>query len=357
MSPRRPDCHGNPNNTLLKLAEANGSLVFKLVGLLIFLNATLSCPLNCDCYSKSSLVQCRSSSLQEIPGDLPHWVQNLSITNSNITVLPASAFQRNGTSLYNLTTLVLASDNLQAIEARAFSDLPSLTTLDMSFNALNSLPDDAFAGLSQLQVLKLNQALREPARSNIFNSRWAQHLPSLRTLELSGNELQSFPMAVKDLENLQTVHLGNNSIKRLKEEEISVLRDKNARLYISPNPIFCDCRIKEMIFWFRNTSQTLDARQLQCFGPSALNGSLVTNLRGDNLKCSNENLETASYVFFGIVLALIGVIFLMVLYLNRRGIKRWMNNFREACRDQMEGYHYRYEQDSDPRRSNTSTGI
>ncbi|EMP26503.1 Trophoblast glycoprotein [Chelonia mydas] len=67
-----------------------------------------------------------------------------------------------------------------------------------------------------------------------------------------------------------------------------------------------------------------------------------------------KELETASYVFFGIVLALIGVIFLMVLYLNRRGIKRWLNNLREACRDQMEGYHYRYEQDTDPRRASAS---
>ena len=46
-----------------------------------------------------------------------------------------------------------------------------------------------------------------------------------------------------------------------------------------------------------------------------------------------------------------GLIFLMVLYLNRRGIQRWMRNLREACRDQMEGYHYRYEQDADPRRA------
>ncbi|KAL4695956.1 hypothetical protein H8957_001799 [Semnopithecus entellus] len=35
---------------------------------------------------------------------------------------------------------------------------------------------------------------------------------------------------------------------------------------------------------------------------------------------------------------------------HSRGIQRWMRNLREACRDQMEGYHYRYEQDADPRR-------
>ncbi|XP_072281563.1 trophoblast glycoprotein-like [Pyxicephalus adspersus] len=351
MSRRHPDCHGNLNNTPLKSAEANCCLLFKLFGLLVFLNATLSCPSSCICPNNSSLVQCHSLSLQDILDNVPHGVQNLSITHSNITVLQASAFR----NLNNLTSLVLSHDNLQVIEAMAFLDLPNLTTLDLSFNTLSYLADDAFAGLSHLQVLKLNQALLEP--NQILNSPWTQHLQNLKTLELAGNDLQTFPMAVKDLKNLQILHLGNNSIQRLNEPEISVLRSKKIRLYFSPNPIFCDCHIKEMVYWFQNTSQTLDAQQLKCFGPPNLNSSLVMGLRGDHLKCSNEDLETASYVFFGIVLALIGVIFLMVLYLNRKGIKRWMNNFREACRDQMEGYHYRYEQDSDPRRSNASTGI
>ncbi|XP_018428501.1 PREDICTED: trophoblast glycoprotein-like [Nanorana parkeri] len=355
MSPRHPDCHGNLINTPLRFAGADGWLVLRLVGLLVFLGAASSCPINCDCHSKTSLVQCHPSSPQEIPEDYPHWVQNLSITNSNIPILRSSTFRRNGTNLHNLTTLILVNDNLQAIEARAFSDLPRLTTLDMSLNALRNLPGEAFAGLSHLRVLKLNQALGEP--SLIFNLPWTQHLRSLQTLEVSGNGLQSFPLALMDLENLQMVHLGNNSIQRLSEEEISVLRDRKIRIYMSLNPFICDCRIRDMVYWLHNSSQTLDAQNLRCSEPPDLNGSLVFNLKVDSMKCKNEDLETASYVFFGIVLALIGVIFLMVLYLNRRGIKRWLNNFREACRDQMEGYHYRYEQDSDPRRSNASTGI
>ncbi|XP_068120741.1 trophoblast glycoprotein-like [Hyperolius riggenbachi] len=359
MSRRHLDCHGNLHSTSLIFTEASSCLLFKLIGLLVFLNATLSCPFNCDCHMQVGLLQCQSLTFQEIPGDLPGWVQNLSITSSNITFLQASTFRWNGTSLYNLTTLVLTNDNLQAIEEKAFLGLPSLTTLDLSFNALTYISDDAFVGLSHLQVLKLNQALGEPSETEflILNSQWAKPLQNLKTLEITGNELQSLPMAVKDLESLQTIYLGNNSIQRLIEEEISVLREKKIRVYLSPNPIFCDCKIKDMLLWFRNTSRVVDANQLQCSSPLTFNGTLVISHRGDSLKCNDKNLETASYVFFGIVLALIGVIFLMVLYLNRRGIKRWLNNFREACRDQMEGYHYRYEQDSDPRRSNASSGI
>ncbi|KFM09829.1 Trophoblast glycoprotein, partial [Struthio camelus australis] len=50
-----------------------------------------------------------------------------------------------------------------------------------------------------------------------------------------------------------------------------------------------------------------------------------------------------------------GAIFLLVLYLNRKGIKKWMHNIRDACRDHMEGYHYRYEINADPRLTNLSS--
>ncbi|XP_004434208.1 PREDICTED: trophoblast glycoprotein-like [Ceratotherium simum simum] len=104
--------------------------------------------------------------------------------------------------------------------------------------------------------------------------------------------------------------------------------------------------------------------RLRCAAPRALHDRPFLDLdevrlrcadgaaegRGEEVELAGPELE-ASYVFFGLVLALIGLIFLMVLYLNRRGIQRWMRNLREACRDQMEGYHYRYEQDADPRRA------
>lgn len=62
-----------------------------------------------------------------------------------------------------------------------------------------------------------------------------------------------------------------------------------------------------------------------------------------------------SYVFLGVVLGFVGVVFLFVLYLNRKGIKRWMFDTRDACREALEGYHYRMEVDSDPRLSHVST--
>ncbi|XP_011366739.1 trophoblast glycoprotein-like [Pteropus vampyrus] len=130
------------------------------------------------------------------------------------------------------------------------------------------------------------------------------------------------------------------------------------------NPLRCGCAARPLLAWLRNATERVpDARRLRCGAPRALHDLPFLDLDEARLRCADRDADgrgeevelagpelEASYVFFGLVLALIGLIFLMVLYLNRRGIQRWMRNLREACRDQMEGYHYRYEQDADPRR-------
>uniref|UniRef100_A0A3B1J604 Trophoblast glycoprotein n=1 Tax=Astyanax mexicanus TaxID=7994 RepID=A0A3B1J604_ASTMX len=105
-----------------------------------------------------------------------------------------------------------------------------------------------------------------------------------------------------------------------------------------------------------NVSYTVN---LTCDEPQKLRNTPLLHVDKGKLQCNlspsqkDVSLET-SYIFLGMVLALIGVIFLLVLYLNRKGIKKWMYNIRDACRDHMEGYHYRYEINSDPRLANLS---
>uniref|UniRef100_A0A8C3CF30 LRRCT domain-containing protein n=1 Tax=Cairina moschata TaxID=8855 RepID=A0A8C3CF30_CAIMO len=189
-----------------------------------------------------------------------------------------------------------------AIEDMALQGLPALRTLDLSHNPLLSVASGAFSGLA-------------------------------------GNRLQELPSALL----LEAPGL------------------RGLRVSLGANPLHCDCALRPLLAWLRSSAtRVLDARSLRCSGPPPLRGTSLLRLRPEGLGCGASEggeagrLETASYVFFGIVLALIGIVFLMVLYLNRRGIKRWLHNLREACRDQMEGYHYRYEQDADPRRASTA---
>uniref|UniRef100_A0ABM5FVT0 Trophoblast glycoprotein-like n=1 Tax=Pogona vitticeps TaxID=103695 RepID=A0ABM5FVT0_9SAUR len=358
------------------------------------LQAGGSCPSSCFCFSTPDTVQCRYVRLREPPGELPAAVRNLSIVGGNLTVLRAAAFAGGWASwgsggeaaarpLGNLTLLVLTHDGIEALEEGAFAGLPALATLDLSHNPLRAVAAGALAACPRLRTLRLNGAL--PAGGRLLRGGWLANASALARLEVRGNGLRELPPAALLPPALEELDARNNSLRApLRAEQLPALAAlRRLRLQLAPNPLACECAsLRPLLAWRRNaTWRTPDARSLRCASPPALRDTPLRHLRPRQLHCGKEDdhhhdyppgeeddlggdllapddgasddepLETASYVFFGIVLALIGLVFLMVLYLNRKGIKRWLNNLREACRDQMEGYHYRYEQDSDPRRA------
>ncbi|XP_069714449.1 trophoblast glycoprotein-like [Phaenicophaeus curvirostris] len=315
--------------------------------------APAGCPAACYCVTTPELAQCRYERLEAPPRELPPAARNLSIAGSNLSALPRAAFAAR--PLPDLRLLRLHRDNIQVVEDMALQGLPALQTLDLSHNPLLSVAPGAFSGAPLLRTLQLNQALlAAPLEEQLA---LALRNLSLRRLELAGNALRALPFALLPA-GLEELDLRNNSLRRLTPAELRGLDApglRGLRLTLGANPLSCDCALRPFLAWLRaSAARVPDARGLRCGGPSALRGTALLRLRPDGLPCEGGEpgrLETASYVFFGIVLALIGVVFLMVLYLNRRGIKRWLHNLREACRDQMEGYHYRYEQDADPRRT------
>ncbi|XP_068787358.1 trophoblast glycoprotein-like [Struthio camelus] len=315
--------------------------------------APAGCPSACYCVATPELVQCRYERLEEPPRELPAAVHNLSIAGSNLSVLRRGAFA--GRPLRQLRLLRLRHDNIQAIEDMALQGLPALRTLDLSHNPLLSVAAGAFGGAPLLRTLQLNEALlAAPLEEQLA---LALGNLSLRRLELAGNGLRALPAALLPA-GLEELDLRNNSLQRLGAAELRSLEApglRKLRLSLGANPLRCDCALRPLLAWLRG-GRVADARSLRCAGPPPLRGAALLHLRPEGLGCGEGGeLETASYVFFGIVLALIGVVFLMVLYLNRRGIKRWLHNLREACRDQMEGYHYRYEQDAEPRRASAAS--
>ncbi|CAL8249678.1 unnamed protein product [Boreogadus saida] len=73
------------------------------------------------------------------------------------------------------------------------------------------------------------------------------------------------------------------------------------------------------------------------------------------LPAGEVSLQT-SYAFLGWVLGLVGMVSVLVLYLNRKGMKRWVTETREACRDALAGYRHRYEVDADPPPARATVG-
>ncbi|KAM9317147.1 trophoblast glycoprotein [Gastrophryne carolinensis] len=354
----------------------------------VWSQSDVPCPAPCECSEAARTVKCVNKNLTEVPKNFPAYVRNLFITHNNIERLQEGAFNQ---TLPDLTNLSLSSNHLQELDSRVFRNLPSLKYLDLSNNELQKVSPLAFqVGVSlssPLQELYLGNSLYNESMINfladtlqngsltrlrklymsgndllylpdgIFGS-----LPSLTYLDLSNNSLLSFRDGFfANLSHLKTLDLSHNSLKLLKNTtllEFSAHPDLTVML--SDNTWVCDCYIEPFYKWLKETQKTIvkNPSSLICFFPDKMRDTPVIDVKIPELDCppyiTDNSLQT-SYVFLGIVLALIGVIFLLVLYLNRKGIKKWMHNIRDACRDHMEGYHYRYEINADPRLTNLST--
>ncbi|XP_065112722.1 trophoblast glycoprotein-like [Paramisgurnus dabryanus] len=325
---------------------------FAVICLCVLSAYSYACPYSCVCQNKS--VTCVNFTEIQLPFNVCESTQNLSLKGHNLTILTERSFSANRTDM-DLRALSLQHNNIQVIKSCAFCGLPRLRTLDLSNNYLIIVSSDAFYNLGELRNLYLNSTLNVSGAEQLPSALSTDSLRNLERLDLAGNHLKTIPLFGFGNLNLSTLVLTNNSFETLDNTNITNLNNhKEIRVYLSTNPFECDCILQTFYDWLKNDIQCADASGVLCAQPDNLKGKIVGKLGKEQLVCANKDLAAVSYVFLGIVLALIGVVFLMVLYLNRRGIKRWLNNIREACRDQMEVYHYRYEQDSDPRLANVA---
>uniref|UniRef100_A0A8C9ANC4 Trophoblast glycoprotein n=1 Tax=Prolemur simus TaxID=1328070 RepID=A0A8C9ANC4_PROSS len=363
------------------------------------------CPEPCECSEAARTVKCVNRNLTEVPADLPPYVRNLFLTGNHLAVLPAGAFARRP-PLAELAALNLSGSRLEEVRAGAFAHLPSLRQLDLSHNPLATLSPFAFSGsnasvsapstLVELilnhivppederqnqsfferhnqsfegmvaSALRAGQALRALRRLDLASNHLLYlprnvlaQLPSLRHLDLSNNSLVSLTyVSFRNLTHLESLHLEDNALKVLHNGTLGELQGlPHVRVFLDNNPWVCDCLMADMVAWLKETEIVQGKGRLTCAFPEQMRNRVLLQLNSADLDCDPvlpQSLQT-SYVFLGIVLALIGAIFLLVLYLNRKGIKKWMHNIRDACRDHMEGYHYRYEINADPRLTNLSS--
>ncbi|KAM6985398.1 trophoblast glycoprotein-like [Aplochiton taeniatus] len=278
------------------------------------------CPSPCVCANDSGTVTCVGGDDNVLPSDIPEWATTVIVRGNNVSTLPAGFFSSNGTER-ELNTLSLSFNGIENIEAYAFVGLPRLHLLDLSHNRLVFISARAFHGLKELRSLCLNGSLTSSAVAQLSRALLTESLSNLHRLELSGNQLKTIPLARIDIFNLHALVLTNNSIETIGKENVSRLfAQKRLRVHLSLNPFRCNCELEGFYYWLKNSSQCPDAGRLLCAEPESRRGLLLERLRPEDVDC----------------------------------IKRWINNIREACRDQMEVYHYRYEQDSDPRLANVA---
>uniref|UniRef100_A0A672M4G8 Trophoblast glycoprotein-like n=1 Tax=Sinocyclocheilus grahami TaxID=75366 RepID=A0A672M4G8_SINGR len=339
-----------------------------------------SCPPRCECSDAPRTVRCASAAI-------PRDASSLIITGNAIPRLDPSAFS----GPQNATLLNLSDNGIIEIGSHAFSSLLALRSLILNNNQLVLIHPEAFSVPgSPLQELSLRSSLYNYSSLTdlITALRWGE-LTNLLRLDLSGNRLVLLPPGVfAPLPNLQHLHLRNNSLvaiyngtfsgveqlleldltgnafRTISDEGLRELeRLGRVRLLLGQNPYACTCEAQEFANWLNSSKVRVDdVDGLYCEFPASLRGASLRGISAQGLGCygnvpeeiTDLSLQT-SYVFLGLVLGFVGMVFLFVVYLNRKGIKKWITEIYEACRDVLEGYHYRYEIDSDPRLGHVST--
>ncbi|XP_043362039.1 trophoblast glycoprotein-like isoform X1 [Dermochelys coriacea] len=359
-----------------------GSWGLLLLSLLLAPLACQACPAPCECSEPARTVKCVLKELNTVPAEIPKYTRNLFITSNQIALISSQDFQ----GLPNLVTLSLANNRISVVESQAFSALPSLRYLDLSNNRLATIHPDAFSSRNNsIRELNLSRSFYNssaiwPVAAAIVQGGFR----SLSKLELTNNEIVYLPLGMfSSLHSLRHLDLRNNSLvdiknstfaglhlehldltlnalKTLRIEALAELgRQLRLRLFLRDNPFVCNCDIEDLVSWLNQSQQVADVEKLVCVFPRHLQNTSLMDLAGAELGCHSsqhsKNTLHTSYVFLGIVLGIIGMVFIFVLYLNRGGIKTWVNSTRDACHDFMEEYHYRYEIDSDPRVTQVAT--
>ncbi|NP_919373.2 trophoblast glycoprotein a precursor [Danio rerio] len=345
----------------------------------------LVCPTGCECSEAALTVKCVSKDLRDIPSGIPGYTRNLFITGNHISQIGPESFQ----GLENVTNLSLSNNRISEVKSHTFSSLRSLRSLDLSNNQLAVIHPEAFTVQSRmLRELNLSRALynHSSVMDLATSLRWSSlsdllvldlssnglvflpsgifcHLVGLRRLQLGNNSIVSIHNGTfTGLDHLQELDLTHNALRTLREEALKELEQlHSARLHLADNPFTCTCDIEPFAAWLNGSrGQVVDIEGLTCAFPVALHNTSLLTVGDLELGChkagDSDNLALqTSYVFLGLVLGFVGLMFLFVLYLNRKDIKKRIYDMRDACREVWEGYHYRYEIDSDPRLSQVSS--
>ncbi|KAK7124688.1 hypothetical protein R3I94_018916 [Phoxinus phoxinus] len=366
------------------LALGRCALVFGLLCAALSAGASV-CPAGCECSEAALTVKCVSKDLRDIPTGIPSYTRNLFIIGNHISQIGPECFQ----GLDNVTNLSLSNNRISEVKSHTFTSLRSLRSLDLSNNQLAIIHPEAFTVQSRmLRELNLSRALYN--HSSVIDLatslRWSTlsdllvldlssnglvylppgifcHLVGLQRLQLSNNSIVSIHNGTfTGLDHLEELDLTHNALRTLREEALKEMDQlRSVRLHLAENPYTCTCDIEPFAAWLNGSRVRVeDVERLTCAFPVALQNTSLLTVGELELGChkvgegDNLALQT-SYVFLGLVLGFVGLMFLFVLYLNRKGIKKRINDMRDACREVWEGYHYRYEIDSDPRLSQFST--
>ncbi|XP_022608050.1 vasorin isoform X2 [Seriola dumerili] len=348
--------------------------------LLIFPDGILSsaCPNDCTCSTPESIL-CFLRRSSTIPKGVPSYTKSLYLFANGIEGLTAEDFD----GMENLEMLDLSQNKLTELPDRVFEPLTSLRNLDLSSNQITHISEECFQGMALLERLYLysnliktihpaafnglghllelkiqgNQLTSLPAlsmprlllldlRFNVLptlgpsdlqtpnleslklggvgltslNKELIGSLKNLHELDISGNQLESFPSVLKETKGLIHLSLAGNPMGPLKvqdlqnlgelqdldisslslqglPEEFSQLFPHLRKLTVAENPFNCLCTLAWFPRWLRAQSIILErTEETRCHFPPINAGKVLERLEHRDFGCPTTTTITTSTV-------------------------------------------------------------
>lgn len=258
-------------------------------------------------------------------------LRNLDLSSNQITHISEECFQ----GMVLLERLYLYSNLIKTIHPAAFNGLEHLLELKLQGNQLTSLPTIAMPrlllldlrfnvfptlGPSDLQTPNLESLKLGGVELTSLNKELIGSLRNLHELDISGNQLESFPsvlketqglihlslagnpmgpLTVQDLQNLgelQELDISSLSLQGL-PEEFSQLFPHLRKLTVAENPFNCLCTLAWFPKWLRAQSITLErTEETRCHFPPINAGKVLERLEHRDFGCPTTTPVTTKTV-------------------------------------------------------------
>lgn len=258
-------------------------------------------------------------------------LRNLDLSSNQITHIAEECFQ--GMAL--LERLYLYSNNIESIHPAAFNGLEHLLELKLQNNRLTSLPvlsmpkllllDLRFNSLptfgpSHIQTPNLESLKLGGVGLTSLNKNLVGNLKNLHELDISENELKSFPTVLREINGLINLNIADNAIGPLTAEDFGNLGELQEldisslslqglpeefpqllphlrKLTIAENPFNCLCTLAWFPKWLRSQSITLGrTEETRCHFPLLNAGKVVERLGHRDFGCPTTTTVTTSTV-------------------------------------------------------------
>ena len=295
--------------------------------------ASVGCPTKCTCDNQyMRYVSCSWKGLSEIPRDIPHDVEHLSLYGNEIKSLRASDManmtnlkilnldrnlidtieESSLNKLYRLTSLSLSGNQLRQVPSNLLQNLSALQELHLDFNQIKVIPDSFFRPAKSLKKLFLNGNHLTKIGSKTFDGanlleKLGLSFNRLQTVEedafremskmqwvrLNNNNITTIGVRTfADMTSLTRMHLDNNKLKTLPGQ----LLQRNTRLNIltlHKNPFLCSCNLRWLQSIFENNKIIIPSlNQVRCNEPAYFYGVPLSRLKFEEMRCMTQSWST-----------------------------------------------------------------